>query len=207
MMGHRAIQAVLFDMDGVLVDSFEVWYRLFCCTLEHFQHPPISREEFIRHAWAQAPAAVCPKYFPGVPPQEIAAYYRRHFMDFGEYLIPIPGSAEVLRRLATSGILRAVISNTHTELVHQVLARVGLERYIQVVVGSDQVSQGKPAPEMVELACERLGIRPRQALVVGDTVYDVRAARAAGAFAIGLGVEGDQRIERLEEVLSFLGLS
>jgi len=62
------------------------------------------------------------------------------------------------------------------------------------------VTQAKPSPQLVQLACRELGVEPAEAWMVGDSRFDRQAAQAAGVFFVGLGIDGDRRIERLSEL-------
>jgi phosphoglycolate phosphatase len=199
------IKAVLFDMDGVLVDSFEAWYHLFCSTLRHFGRPPITRNEFIQRAWSLGFEVVSRRYFVGRGVEEVAQYYFSHFLDHKQHLKPMDGVAGVLEKIQRQGIHLAVISNTHTPLVDKILRQVGLLDYFVLTIGGDKVKKCKPAPDMVLLACRQLGIKPGAAVVVGDTEYDLAAARQAGCLAVGYKTEGDVKINNLGELLRVVG--
>jgi pyrophosphatase PpaX len=198
------IKACLFDMDGVLVDSFEAWYRLFCLTLEHFDRPAISREEFMQRAWARGYEKVSKHYFADQPLQEVAAYYFSHFSDYKQHLKLIDGVSVVLEQARMLGLELAVISNTYVRLVEEFLDGTGLLKYFKTIIGGDMVAYGKPAPDMVFLACSKLGIKPDEALVVGDTKYDIAAARAAGCLAVGYKIAGDVQIDNLQDLLNII---
>ncbi len=198
------IKAVLFDMDGVLVDSLDTWYHLFCTTLEHFGKSVITKEEFIRQAWSQGYEKVSERYFKDQRIEDVAGYYFSHFLDHKKYLAPMNGACGVLEKLSQKKIRLAVISNTYSRLVNEVLQYVDIHGYFDVIIGGDDVESGKPAPDMVFLACRRLDIKPDEAVVVGDTEYDMMAARAAGAMAVGYKTAGDVRIEALTDLLGIV---
>ncbi len=198
------IKAILFDMDGVLVDSFEAWYQLFRATLKHFGKNSITRPEFIQHAWAQGLAPVSRRYFVDRQVEEIAEYYSAHFLDYKNYLKVIDGATQVLPQIKQRGLELAVISNTYTQLTHKILKQVALLDYFHLIIGGDKVKNNKPAPDMVLLACKQLGVKTWEAIVVGDTRYDIAAAREAGCLALGYKIAGDVRINSLGELLKFI---
>jgi HAD superfamily hydrolase (TIGR01509 family) len=66
---------------------------------------------------------------------------------------------------------------------------------------SDRVPHAKPAPDLLLLACRELGVEPSQAMLIGDSRYDREAAKAAGVRFVGFGIDGDERIERLSELI------
>lgn len=194
-------KAILFDMDGVLVDSFEVWYQLFCSTLKHFGKNPIDRQEFTEHAWSLGFEVVSRRYFKEHKVADISDYYNSHFLDHRKYLKATDGVSAVLEDAKMQGLELAVISNTYTKLASKILTQVGLIDYFKLIIGGDKVEFAKPAPDMVLLACEQLGIAPCEAIMVGDTEYDIAAAREAGCLAVGYKTEGDLRIDSFGELL------
>ncbi len=199
------IKAILFDMDGVLVDSFEVWYQLFCSTLKHFGKKPVSRPEFIEHAWSLGFEIVSQRYFKDHKVDDIAQYYFSHFLDHRQYLKATDGVGATLEEAQKRGLELAVISNTYTKLAKKILTQVGLVDYFKLIIGGDKVRLAKPAPDMVLLACKQLGVVPSEAIMVGDTEYDIAAARGAGSLAVGYKIEGDVQINSFEELLGLVG--
>src|SRR5207342_2576064 len=90
------------------------------------------------------------------------------------------GTIEGLQELSARGLKLGVVTNALQHLAETVLARFGLAPYLQLILGGDRVAQPKPHPEPLWKACDHFGIDPQQALMVGDSVNDVAAARAAG---------------------------
>jgi len=88
---------------------------------------------------------------------------------------------EVLKYLNEKGIRTAVITADETEDAIKHLEWLGIKHYFQTIIGNDQVPQGKPNPDMVFLACERLGLSPSDVAIIGDTESDMRMGKAAGA--------------------------
>ncbi len=195
------VKAVLFDMDGVLVDSFEAWVRLVDATARHFGCPPVDRERFRAH-YGQSDEEDVQAFFPGQTVERVVAYYGAHFAAYASYVQTAPGAKEVLDSLKRRDIPTAVITNTASPLAGEILASCGLE--VDVVVSGSDVAQAKPAPDMVLRACELLGVSPTEALVVGDSAFDRDAAEAAGARFVGFGVEADDTIGELSDVLALV---
>jgi phosphoglycolate phosphatase/AHBA synthesis associated protein len=194
--------AVLFDLDGVLVDSREVWFHLVNDAARSFGHAPLDRDGFAR-IWGQGVHADARMWNRSV--EEVEAFFDAHFMDHGAHLRVDPEARPVLDSLNHAGVRSALITNTPGPLAREILDRVGLE--LNVVVGGTDVSAPKPAPEMVERALQRLEVSAPRAWVVGDSRYDRDAARAAGVRFAGLGLEGDVQLMRLGELLGLLGLA
>ena len=192
------VWAVLFDLDGVLIDSYRVWFHLLNGAARELGYPPISPELF-RSGWGQGIEADVEKLFPRHRVAEIERYYADHIGDHLEHLGVVPGVTEVFEVLRERSLRTAVITNTPAPLAWDMVKRAGGTP--DLLVGGTDVPRPKPAPDMVRRACELLEIPTGKALVVGDSRYDREAAQAAGALFAGLGIDGDIRIDRLEDVL------
>jgi HAD superfamily hydrolase (TIGR01509 family) len=195
------LEAVLFDLDGVLIDSYRVWFELLNAAAVELGYPSISREAF-RECWGQGSRLDRERFFPRHTLAEIERYYHDHFLDHVAALEIAPGVPELFEALRARSLGSAVITNTPRALA------VRLVRHAQAspdaVVGGDEVDHPKPAPDMVWLACERLGVAPERALVVGDSRLDREAARSAGAPFAGLRTAGDLELASLAELLAWL---
>jgi HAD superfamily hydrolase (TIGR01509 family) len=188
-MNCRAVGAVLFDLDGVLIDSYQVWFHLMNAAARALGYPPIAPADF--HAcWGQGVAADRERFFPRHDVADLEAYYEAHFRKHLEHLKVSPEVPEVFAALEARGLASAVITNTPTPLARDLVARAGARP--AVVVGGSDVVRAKPAPDMVLRACALLAVAPARALVVGDSRYDREAARAAGARFAGLGIGGGE---------------
>jgi HAD superfamily hydrolase (TIGR01549 family) len=198
------IKAVLFDMDGVLVDTFNIWAQLINKTAEHFGHPPIEASRF-RSVYGQSTEEDVKAFFPGQSVKQIDSYYADHFLEFIDQIETIPEAKVVFSTLDSHGIGVAVITNTASLLARKILAVSELSP--KIVVGGDDVINGKPSPEMVFSACDQLTISASEALVVGDSQYDMEAALTAGARFVGIGsVQSDVKIRNLRELLTIIEL-
>lgn len=104
-------------------------------------------------------------------------------------VLPLPGLLSFLDACSKQGIPLAVVTADETEAAEKHLCWLGIREYFSHVIGTDQVSRGKPFPDIVQLACRMLAVEPSQTAVIGDTNGDMRMARAANAaVAIGLRV-------------------
>ncbi|NGZ76998.1 HAD family hydrolase [Saccharibacillus alkalitolerans] len=110
----------------------------------------------------------------------------------------LPGVREFLERCRDLGIPTAVVTADETDSALRHLRWLGIEGYFGAVIGTDLAERGKPFPDLCLLACERLGVRPRRTVVIGDTDGDMEMARAAGAgFKIGIGEPGALKLADL----------
>jgi len=190
------LRAVLFDLDGVLIDSRDAWYHLLCAAAREFGHPLLHRDAFDA-SFGQGVEADARQFFPGTSPQALLDYFDAHFLDHARHVLVSPDAVPVMNALGYRGVATAVVTNTGTALAKETIRGAGLEP--DVVVGSSD-GREKPEPDMLLVACERLGVAPGEALMVGDTHFDRDAARAAGVRFVGLGIDGDRRIETLVEL-------
>ena len=197
----ESARAVLFDLDGVLVDSYEAWYRVVNAAARHFRKPDIDRERFAA-SWGQGLDADARSFFPGCGESEIAEFYESHLLDYGSEIQVDPGAHETLLRLRSDEVMRGVITNTPTFVARDLLALVGLIGLVDITVGPEPGLAPKPAPDIVLRACELLQVEPSRALVVGDSVFDEKAARAAQVPFVGYRNSSSARsVQRLTDIV------
>jgi AHBA synthesis associated protein len=171
------IQAVVFDLDGVLIDSIkamrEAFQRAYNEVVGAGQAP---FEEYLRHLGRHMPDSLA---LMGLP----AAMYQP-FVRFSHDLVHqvqvCDGAGPLLDELRGDGIGLAVATGKVRARAEHVLSAVGLIGKLDAIIGSDDVAHGKPAPDIVVLALERLGVAPADAVMVGDAPLDLAAGRAAG---------------------------
>ncbi|ODS36119.1 MAG: hypothetical protein A7316_10305 [Candidatus Altiarchaeales archaeon WOR_SM1_86-2] len=197
------VTAILFDMDGVLIDSFESCYRTFNFTLEHFGAGKISRGEFTRECWGIPTGDDLEMYLKNGDVEKWSNFYHSAYPKFIEHSIIFPDTIEVLETVKDD-FKTALVTNTYHELTIKILKYFRIRDYFDVVLGGDDVKKGKPDPEIIIKACGMLGVSPSNAILVGDTVSDMAAGKGAGCLRIGVGVDGDLRIERLGELLEII---
>mgnify|MGYP006162045101 CR=1 FL=1 len=193
------ISAVLFDMDGVLVDSFNGWLALVNSAANHFGRAPISRDEFLK-VYGQSTQLDVELFFPLQSVEEVDGYYETQLGILAENVKLMPGAKKTLEKITSRGIGTAVITNTGGGLARSILGK--LELHPQYIVGGDEVVNAKPAPDMLVLACELLGVSTADVVMVGDSRFDVEAAFAAGVNSIGVnGIKGDYSIDSMDDLL------
>ena len=184
MTPRRRFDAVLFDLDGVLVDT-EPWWdevRIAFATANGRTWGPddqhavmganspgwarIMRERLGLHELDEQ--AIQAAVVAGV----LACYREREPPR-------VPGASEALRRIAASWRV-AIASSSHPAVIGAAVDALGLRDVLGAIVSSDEVEHGKPAPDVYLLAARRLGVEPARCLVVEDSLNGVRAGRAAG---------------------------
>lgn len=193
------IKSILFDMDGVLVDSIEAWFRLFNKTLKHFGKEEFAWEIFLNKVWG-GPIERDVKEFFGKPLGDVKKFYFDNFEFFKENLRLFPNTKETLTILKNKKLKLGLVTNTPKKQTYKLLNHLKLKEYFDVIVGGDEVEHGKPAPDIILLACRRLGVKPGDSIYVGDTNVDIIAGKKAGCFTIGFKIDGDERIDDLMEI-------
>ncbi|MBI5623928.1 MAG: HAD family hydrolase [Elusimicrobia bacterium] len=169
--------ALLFDLDGVLVDTYGVWEGLVRDTAVLLGYAPPGAGAF-RSSWGQGIEDDVRTFFTRHAVDEVRAAYEKGYPGHLGRVKVMPGAQAALESLPQP---KAVVSNTPSALVGLTLRLAGLDRHFKTALGPDDVGASKPAPQMLLEACRRLGARPRDSLMVGDSDYDEKAARAAGA--------------------------
>lgn len=200
----RPPRAVLFDLDGVLVDTFDAWVAVLDgCRVR--RGLPALGDAPIRATWGQGLQADCRSFFPGEDPAVLAREYDQGFLDNLALVRPMPGVDETVRALRGAGRSIGLVTNSPVALARRILAGLGLLAEFDVVAGGDEVPKGKPDPALVHLALARLEVAAAEAVLVGDTGFDVGAGTAAGVAVIGYGLDADGRVDRLPDLIPILG--
>lgn len=201
--------AVLFDLDGVLVDSEPLWEEELRALLA--AHGRAYREEVARrHRGRRLPdvvAILMDGYgLDGAPDALGADLLRRMAARYGsDELRAVEGAAELLGRVRAAGRRCALASSSPRPLVEAALARFGWT--FDAVCTGDEVERGKPAPDLFLLAARRLGLDPAACVVLEDSASGVAAARAARMACVVFGDEalgGEPRAATLAEAGAYL---
>jgi HAD superfamily hydrolase (TIGR01509 family) len=190
------LEAVLFDMDGVLVFSEDAWFAVYNETLRHFGHSAIARADFDA-IYGNGTAADREAYMPERTVAEIDAAYARFFEERLDVIRPNPEAADALRALRGMGIATSVATNTNRPLAGRILEAQGLLSLVDAVAGADEAGAGKPDPAVVRLAAQRAGAALEACIFVGDSRYDEEAARRAPVRFLGYRFGTGSRLESL----------
>ena len=174
----RRPSAILFDMDGVLVDSYEAWFHAVRGAAKGFGLPDVARERFAS-IWGQGIAADLRNLYPGRTHAEVEAAYEREMGAQAATIRVNPEARSTLLALRERGIPRALVTNTQVGLAHAVLRAGGLDDVLDSVQGMRAGVREKPHPDLLLAALDALGVRPADALMIGDSRYDEGGAAAA----------------------------
>lgn len=183
------LRGVVFDMDGVLIDSHKAHlhaWRMFLSEVGRkasdedmqFVLDGRKRQEILTH------------FLGDLSEQELADYSRRkerHFMDVADRVCLMPGVVRILDALRHSGILMAVATSASSVRAHSMLGRFGLTSCFEAIVTGNDVTRGKPDPAIFAVAAAHLAPVPADLIAIDDAVSGIKAARRAGLRCIGMG--------------------
>jgi HAD superfamily hydrolase (TIGR01509 family) len=181
---------VIFDNDGVLVDSEPISNRLLAGYLTELGHPT-SYEDSIRDymgsAMHRVHDLVLERTGRRLPEDFDEVFHARVFAAFERELRPVPGVTDVLEKLAADGVPYCVASSGSHERIRVGHRTTGLDRWFtdERIFSSEDVGRGKPAPDLFLYAAERMGVAPGRCVVVEDSPLGVQAAVAAGMDVYG----------------------
>ena len=184
------VHAVLFDLDGTLLDTVADIAVAINRALAEQQSPPLALHHVRNLIGRGAPilvqrvvARLPSRPWPVDPVLLLQRFYfhydRLHELHEHEARV-YPGVAEGFAQLHAQGLRLGVVTNKPRHTATALLVQLGLSPWVDVVVGGDTAEQRKPHPQPLLHACEALQVPPAQALMVGDSAIDVAAARAAG---------------------------
>jgi 2-phosphoglycolate phosphatase len=192
-------RAVVFDLDGTLLDSYAAIHECLSLVLAAFGRPPFEPDETRRMVGHGLEALVA----RAVGAENVAAGVKI-FRDRYERIGPtsstlLPGADAVTRRLREAGIPLAIASNKPSRFSREILKELGILGRFAFVAGPDDGFPPKPAPHMVFMALATLGVKGRESVFVGDMPVDVATARAA-AMPVIVVPSGSATVEELEAV-------
>jgi HAD superfamily hydrolase (TIGR01549 family) len=181
------IRAVVFDIDGTLVDSNDGHARAWVDALAEFGYE-VSYES-VRPLMGMGGDKVLP-ILAGLSSEDGKGkpIAERREAIFAERYLPhvhsLPGARELLVRLKRDGYRLAVASSSKEEMLQRILELLGGEEMFDATTSSDDADSSKPDPDIVKAALQRLGEPPDRVIMVGDTPYDIEAAGRAGVRTI-----------------------
>ncbi len=188
---NRRIRAVLFDLDGTLVDSAEDLRSALNVVLGQRGRRSLSLDE-VKGMIGDGATKLVERALAatGGDPATLTETHRA-FLDIYEANAsdatrPYPGAVETLETLTAKGFQLAVVTNKPAAATATVLEALDLERFFKVVVGGDTLPQRKPHPAQILHALQGLGVPAEATLMVGDNHHDIKAARAAGTAAVAV---------------------
>jgi HAD superfamily hydrolase (TIGR01509 family) len=202
-----AIRAALFDIDGTLVDSnylhIDAWSRAFVDighpvdTWKIHRSIGMDGEKLLDALLENADAE---------SRERAVEQHARHHESNAERLRPFEGARELIRELSSRGVTVVLATSAPEKELKHLRAVLSVEESVDVVTSSEDVDTAKPSPAIVKVALERSKVQPNEALMIGDSAWDVESARRAGVASIGVlsgGISaGELRAAGADEVYS-----
>lgn len=184
----RDIHAVLFDLDGTLVDSAPDLALAVNATLNALELPSVSEQQvrqWVGNGAERLLHRALTGDLHGEAEQQLFDRAKPLFYTHYETFLQVkttlyPGVLEGLKQLQALGLKMACVTNKPTRFALSLVEQIGLGAFLSTVVGGDCAARKKPHPDPLLLAMERLGVLPAATLMVGDSRHDVDAARHAG---------------------------
>lgn len=183
------MEAVIFDMDGVLIDSQPFHYKADINTMREYG---IFEDQKFYEAFAGTTTSDRMKILKdmfsldaGV--EEMTARREQMILDImrDEKVCAIKGIPELLKSIKSKGMKTSVASSSSYELINMILSKLGIAEYFDSITSGADVKRGKPAPDVFILAAKRIGVLPDRCVVVEDSENGVKAAVSAGMTAVG----------------------
>jgi len=203
------VRAVLWDLDGVLVDSapfhFQAWRELLASLGRELSEADFRRTFGLRND------TILSDLVGDLPAAEVErlaarkeALFRRAALG---NIVPLPGALALLRLLRERGFKLALVSSTPHGNIDLILGSLGADAAFDVIVGEEDVTRGKPDPEGFLLAARRLGVPPEECVVIEDAPVGVEAAKRGGMRCVGVSrdrprdalAKADLVVETLED--------
>lgn len=187
------IQAVIWDLDGVILDSADehrrAWRRL------AQDEGIVFTDADFTATFGKRNADIIPHYWPVHSAEQLRELADRKEVYFREFIREtaafLPGAQELMRALHEARFAQALASSTPIENIQLISELLGLERYLSILVSGETVEHGKPAPDIFLRAAQELRVQPVSCVVIEDAVAGVEAAHAAGMRCIAVAGERD----------------
>lgn len=212
----NSIRAVLFDLDGTLINSIDHIIACWQHTVRMSLGREITREE-VTATLGRALLECFEEIAPGrsLEMREVYRAYQKSTHDTA--VTAVPGTHETLQRLRSSGIVLGVVTSKGITVATEGLVLFNLKPYFSTLVTYEDTERHKPNPDPLLVASNRLGTNPAHIVYVGDAVFDIQAGKAAGMKTVGvtwgaatkeelLAVGADRVIERMPELIDALSV-
>lgn len=210
-MSRSKTKAVIWDMDGVIVDSgpyhFKAWQHVF-----QKEGVDFTEHDFRRNFGRRNDTIIRTTLGENVSQGEIDVIASQKEADYRQRvrqnIRPLPGAIELIKLLGENGFAVALASSAPVENIRLILRGLVIEDLFQVIVSGREVSEGKPSPQGFLLAAEKLGVEPGNCIVIEDAIAGVAAAKRAGMHCIAVTntnpgeslAEADLIVDTLERV-------
>ena len=182
-MSETRLKAVLWDMDGVIADTADYHYGAWRDVFKE-RGIEFSKADFMRHFGQRHDTIIKFALGDKLSPEEVnaitekkQALYRRRV---SQNIIPLPGAIKLIKLLNRHRIKTAIASSAVLKNIDVILQGLGIENSFQAIAFGTEVAEGKPSPQIFQLAATKLGVKPANCVVIEDAIAGVAAAKRAG---------------------------
>ena len=196
------VAAVIFDLDGTLIDSIDIYFSIVEKTLERLNLPGVSRSRILAAAESEDF-----KWELVLPPDVLSR--KEKIIDeawavineiapqmFADKLDLIQGAGGIVEKLSSNGLKIGLVTSTQRKYLAtkmQPLKNIGVDTLFEVIITSDDVEKRKPAPDPLIACAKQLDLKPGKCVYVGDTATDIKAGKSAGMETVGVLTGFDDR--------------
>jgi beta-phosphoglucomutase len=184
-------QAILWDLDGVIVDSGQYHFRSYQWLLAQ-RGVEMSQQRFFSQMFGRRNWDILQDVLGPLSLEEVHALAEQKEAKFRElvrgHITALPGAAELLRRAHEAGILQSIVSSTPRANIELIVETLGVGGYLDAIVGEEDSERGKPDPQPFTTAADRLGVAYERCVVIEDAPEGVAAGKAAGMRVIGVAI-------------------
>lgn len=174
------INTILFDFDGTVINTNDVVTDAWQHTYKHYlgHEMPV---EHIEKTFGEPLLVSMEREFPGVPPLESAGIYRNRQAEKAEELVKLfPGIVEMLQAVKDAGYKTCVVTSRTRETTLYYMNQFGIAHYFDELVSCDDTTIHKPNPEPALMGLDKVNAKPEEAVMIGDSPYDMLCANNAG---------------------------
>jgi len=188
-MSDGSLEAILWDLDGVIADTGDYHYRAWGDIFKE-KGATFTREDFMRHFGQRHDTIIKFALGDDIPPDEFERITERKQREYRRlvtgHIKPLPGAVELIKSLNDHHIKTAIASSAPLENIEIIIRGLGIEECFQAIACGTEVTEGKPSPQIFLLAAEKLGVEPGNCVVIEDAIAGVTAAKEAGMKCIAV---------------------
>ena len=178
------IDTVLFDFDGTVMNTNQVILMSWQHTFKTIENR-LEDEKKLIQTFGEPLEDTMRKFFPDVPVEEAIEIYRSYHRDnFGELISLFPGMKELICEVKARGYKTALVTSRLYNTTMQGLEKYGIKQYFDVIITANDTTKHKPDPEPVNITLEKLGSKPENTIMLGDTLFDLLCAKNAGVKSV-----------------------
>ena len=183
LQSPHSVQAILWDLDGVIVDSSEWHYTAYVKVLAK-RGVELTRERYYGSLFGRRNWDILRDVLGDLPREEIEGVAREKEQTFRElargHIEPLPGANKLLQRAHAAGLKQSIVSSTPRENIELIVETLGVREWLDAIVGEEDSERGKPDPQPFTTAADRLGVAYECCVVIEDAPEGIEAGNAAG---------------------------